>query len=47
MDYVERDQEEHPYVVGLKSSIEKNLSEFVFERALCECVKDHYGRQSY
>ena len=29
MDYVKRYQEEHPYVVGLKSGIEEKLSEFV------------------
>ena len=27
MDYVKRDQGEHPYVVGLKSGIEEKLSE--------------------
>ena len=29
MDYVRRDQEEYPYVVGLKFGIEAKLSEFV------------------
>ena len=29
MDYVRRDQEEYPYVIGLKFGIEAKLSEFV------------------
>ena len=39
MDYVRRDKGEHPYVVGLKSSIEAKLSECCEKIALCECVK--------
>ena len=43
MDYVEGDQEEHPYVVGLKSGIEEKLSEFMCKELCvsvecCECV---------
>ena len=38
-----RDREEHPYAVGLKSSIEEKLSEFVCKEICvsvesCECV---------
>ena len=36
MDYLRGDQEEHPYDVGLKSSIEENLSECVEKRDFCE-----------
>ena len=35
-DYVKREQEEHPYDVGLKSGIEEKLSECVEQRALSE-----------
>ena len=41
MDYVSEDQEENPYVVGLKSGIKESLSEFVYEE-ICvsvECCK--------
>ena len=41
MEGVRIDQEEHPYVVGLKSGIEASFSEFVCEE-LCvskECCK--------
>ena len=34
MDYVKGDQEEHPYAIGLKSSIEETLSECVEQIAL-------------
>ena len=37
MDYVKRDQEEHPYAIRLKSGIEEKLSEFVCKRYLCKC----------
>ena len=52
MDYVKGDQENHPYIVGLKSSIEEKLSEFICKELCvseecCECVKHHSGRQSY
>ena len=36
MDYVRRDQEEHPYAIGLKSGIEAKYSECCVKRALCE-----------
>ena len=42
MDSVRRDQEENPYVVGLKSRIEAKLSKFVCKE-LCvsvECCKN-------
>ena len=50
MERVEGDQEEHPYVVGLKSGIEEKLSEFMCKELCvsvecCECVKDHCGRK--
>ena len=43
MDYARVDQEEHPYVVGLKSGIEEKLSEFECKELCvsvecCECV---------
>ena len=41
MEGVRRDQEEHPYVVGLKYGIEERLSEFVCKE-ICvseECCK--------
>ena len=34
MDHVRRDQEEHPYAIGLKSGIEENLCECVEKRTL-------------
>ena len=34
LDHVSRDQEESPYVVGLKSGIEEKLSECVKQRFL-------------
>ena len=37
MEVVRRDQEEHPYDVGLKSGIEAKFSDFVCKRALCKC----------
>ena len=45
MDYVRRDQEEHPYVVGLNSGIDAKLKECCEQRdcvsgELCDCVKD-------
>ena len=42
MDYVEGDQEEHPYVVGLKFGIEERLSEFVCKYIYVseECCKN-------
>ena len=40
MNYVEGDQEQHPYVVGLKSSIEAKKSEFVCKE-LCVSVECH------
>ena len=36
MDYVKRDQGEHPYVVGLKSGIEAKLRECCEKIYLCE-----------
>ena len=44
MDYVRRDQEEHPYAVGLKSGNKEKLRECCEQRVcvsgeLCECVK--------
>ena len=39
MDHARRDQVQHPYVVGLKSSIEENLRECCEQRTFCECVK--------
>ena len=52
MDYVRGDQEEHPYVVGLKYGIEEKLSDFVCKELCvsvecCECVKYHFGRQIF
>ena len=43
MNYVEGDQEHHPYVVGLKFGIEVKLSEFVCKELCvsvecCECL---------
>ena len=41
MDFMRRDQEEHPFAVGLKYGIEEKLSEFVCKE-LCmsvECCK--------
>ena len=43
MDYVRRDQEENPYVVGLKYGIEEKLSDFVCKEhcvsvECCKCV---------
>ena len=41
MDYVNGDQEEHPYAVGLKYGVEEKLSEFVCKE-ICvseECCK--------
>ena len=39
MDYVRRDQVEHPYVVGLKYGIEENLREW--------CEQDFVIFESY
>ena len=36
MEHVKGDQEEHPYVVGLKYGIVANLSECCVQRDLCE-----------
>ena len=43
MDYVKRDQEEHPYAIGLNYGIDEKLSEFVCNELCvsvdcCECV---------
>ena len=38
MNYVEGDQQQHPYVVGLKFGIEVKLSEFVCKE-LCVSVE--------
>ena len=51
MDYVRRDQEEHPYVVGLKSGIEANLREWCEQQFVlvesCVSVSKTLCRQSY
>ena len=40
MEHVKGDQEEHPYVVGLKYGIEAKLSEFVCKEL---CVSVEFG----
>ena len=51
MDHVKGDQEEHPYVVGLKSSIEEKLREYCEQRVVLVdssvSVSKTSWRQSY